>query len=82
LWIHRLPTIWAEGAPFDFKDILKARGYRWNDGNDANPRSWYFDVSEDDLEEEFSYLRKEIYQGNIDIPVVKITAFDRFSDRV
>lgn len=22
--------IWAEGAPFGLKDILKARGFRWN----------------------------------------------------
>jgi DNA polymerase-3 subunit epsilon len=33
----RKPTmgVWAENAPFDFKDILKARGYRWNDGSDV-----------------------------------------------
>ncbi len=31
----RKPTcrVWAEGSPFDFKDILKSRGYRWNDGD-------------------------------------------------
>ncbi|WP_231867267.1 3'-5' exonuclease [Acetobacter malorum] len=27
--------IWAENAPFDLKDKLKARGYRWNDGTDG-----------------------------------------------
>jgi DNA polymerase III subunit epsilon len=74
--------VWAEGSPFDFKDILKGRGYRWNDGNDGRPKSWYRDVSEDALDEELSYLRKEIYQREADVPVVKITAFDRFSDRI
>jgi DNA polymerase-3 subunit epsilon len=74
--------VWAEGSPYDFKDILKARGYRWNDGNDGQPRSWYRDVSEDTLDEELSYLRKEIYQREADVPVVRITAYDRFSDRV
>ncbi len=80
----RQPTcrVWAEGSSFDFKDILKARGYRWNDGNDGQLRSWYRDVIEDLLEEELLFLRKEIYQGAVNVPVVKITAFDRFSDRV
>jgi DNA polymerase-3 subunit epsilon len=73
--------VWAEGSPFDFKDILKARGYRWNDGANGKPRSWYRDVHEDDLEGELSYLRKEIYQRDVDIPIVKISAFDRFSER-
>jgi DNA polymerase III subunit epsilon len=74
--------VWAEGSPYDFKDILKARGYRWNDGNDGQPKSWYRDVSEAAQDEELSYLRQEIYQREVDIPVVNITAFDRFSDRV
>jgi DNA polymerase-3 subunit epsilon len=74
--------VWAEGSPFDFKAILKARGYRWNDGNDGQPKSWYRDVSENALDEELLYLSKEIYQREMDVPVVKITAYDRFSDRV
>ncbi|MDC0987581.1 3'-5' exonuclease [Alphaproteobacteria bacterium] len=74
--------VWAEGSPFDFKDILKARGYRWSDGSDGKLRSWYRDVLEDGLEDELSYLRKDIFQRDADIPAVKITAFDRFSNRV
>jgi DNA polymerase-3 subunit epsilon len=74
--------VWAEGSPFDFKDILKARGYRWNDGNNGQPRSWYHDVKKDELDEEISFLRREIYQREIDIQVVKISAFDRFSERI
>ena len=74
--------VWAEGSPFDFKDILKARGYRWNDGNDGQPKSWYRDVSEDLLDEELSYLRQDIFQREVNVQVVKITAYDRFSDRV
>ena len=74
--------VWAEGSPFDFKDVLKARGYRWSDGSDGKLRSWYRDVLEDGLEDELSYLRKDIFQRDADIPAVKITAFDRFSNRV
>jgi DNA polymerase III subunit epsilon len=80
----RKPTcrIWAENAPFDFKDMLKARGYRWNDGNDGRPKSWHCDIQEAELEEELHYLRNEIYQREVDVPIVMISAFDRFSVRV
>lgn len=37
----RRPTwrIWAENAPYDLKDVLKRRGYRWNGGEDGRPRA-------------------------------------------
>ena len=50
--------------------------------NNGKPRSWYRDVPEDDLEAELSYLRKDIFQRDVDLAVVRITAFDRFSNRV
>jgi DNA polymerase-3 subunit epsilon len=31
--------IWAEQSPFELKDELKQRGYRWSDGADGRPRS-------------------------------------------
>ncbi len=74
--------IWAVNAPYDFKDILKARGYRWNDGNDGRSKSWYLDVSSDTYDEECTFLQKEIYQTDINLPVTNITAKDRFSKRV
>jgi DNA polymerase III subunit epsilon len=80
----RKPTcrVWAENAPFEFKDMLKARGYRWNDGNDGRPKSWYCDIPEVGLEVELAYLRDEIFQRKVDTPVARISAFDRFSVRV
>jgi DNA polymerase-3 subunit epsilon len=79
----RKPTmrVWAENAPFDFKDILKARGYRWNDGSDDRPRSWWKDLHMHVLEGELAFLRAEIFQYDADIPVRRVTAVDRFSDR-
>jgi DNA polymerase-3 subunit epsilon len=73
--------IWAEGAPFDFKDTLKARGYRWSDGNDGRPKAWYIDVVEPKLDGEMAYLRADIYQRDVNLTVVRITAHDRFSVR-
>jgi DNA polymerase-3 subunit epsilon len=73
--------IWAEDAPFELKDALKRRRYRWNDGADGRPRSWHIDVQEDRLDVELHFLRQEIYQRDIDIDCREITALDRFSNR-
>jgi len=73
--------IWAERSPFELKDQLKQRGYRWNDGADGSPKSWYIDVTKEALDAETDYLKKEIYQRNVDIRCREFTAFDRFSNR-
>lgn len=44
--------LWAEHSPFALKDALKRRGYRWSDGSDGRPRSWYVDVEEGKLQED------------------------------
>ncbi len=74
--------IWAVNSPFDLKDQLKARGYRWNDGSDGQPKAWYRDVVEAARTEELAYLAREIYQREVDLPVREITALERFSARL
>ena len=73
--------IWAENSPFELKDSLKARGYRWNPDGNGSPKGWYVDVVQDDLDAELGFLQTEIYQCEIDLLTKEITAFDRFSDR-
>lgn len=46
--------IWAENTPFDLKDLLKARGYRWNAETGGAPRAWYIDVAEGGRDAEVS----------------------------
>ncbi|MEG2497720.1 3'-5' exonuclease [Brevundimonas sp.] len=79
----RRPTwrIRAEGAPFDLKDVLKARGYRWDDGSRGAPRAWYIDVLDVDKDGELSFLQREIYQREVDLHPAKIDAYNRFSER-
>lgn len=79
----RLPTwrIWAENSPFDLKDVLKGRGYRWNGEALGGPRAWYIDVAESEREAEMNFLQTEIYQGEIDLLTRRINAYDRFSER-
>lgn len=74
--------IWAENSPFDLKDTLKARGYRWNGDSNSSPRAWYIDVDDQARETELAYLRGEIYKREIKLLEHKITAYNRFSDRL
>jgi DNA polymerase-3 subunit epsilon len=74
--------IWAEQSPFELKDSLKKRGYRWNDGSDGRPKSWHIDVCETALEDELAFLRTEIYLRDVEPRKQMLTAFTRFSTRV
>ncbi|WP_295224971.1 3'-5' exonuclease [uncultured Brevundimonas sp.] len=74
--------VWAENSPFDLKDQLRARGYRWNGDAVNGPRAWYIDVDEDGCEAELAFLKSEIYRGDVDLLVRRIDAYDRFSERV
>src|ERR1700761_3075776 len=74
--------IWAENSPFDLKDVLKARGYRWNGEGTAAPRAWFIDVPEDARAAEEAFLKSEIYRCEIDLLTRRVDAYDRFSDRV
>ena len=50
----------ATGAPFDAKDALKARGYRWDNEN----RVWWTTLmGQDALEQEAEWLKAKAYNG-------------------
>jgi len=70
--------ICAVAAPFDKKDLLKRRGYRWNDGTQGGSKTWWRDVSYEAEREELDYLARDIYpQGNTGL--VEISRFDGYS---
>ncbi|MFL5204218.1 MAG: 3'-5' exonuclease [Microvirga sp.] len=73
-----LVRIWAEGSPFDMKDMLKARGYRWNDGTDGRPKAWWVEVDEQAFEAELAFLQREVYRRDVEPFSQRITAFERF----
>jgi len=71
--------IYAENAPFDMKDQLKARGYRWSDGTDGRPRAWWIEIDEELHDDELRYLRSDIYRWKDAEPLTqRLTALDRF----
>jgi DNA polymerase III subunit epsilon len=73
--------IWAEQSPFDLKDELKKRGYRWNDGADGRPRSWYIDVDESNQTNELEFLKTAIYLRDVEPRIQAMSAVNRFSNR-
>ena len=80
----RSPTVrvWAEGAPYAFKDHLKARGYRWSDGSAGSSRAWYRDVAPDEADGEIEFLRASIlHDPQANPPRCRVTAWDRYSTR-
>ena len=73
--------IWALGAPFEVKDRLKARGYRWNVGEDGQPRAWHREVPGDQVEAELKFLDALGFPDLIEPLVIEMDALIRFSDR-
>ncbi|MEM6640093.1 MAG: 3'-5' exonuclease [Pseudomonadota bacterium] len=74
--------IYAERSPFETKDQLRLRGYRWNNGDNGHPKAWYIDVADDDAETELAWLRSEIFKRQVTLPTTAITPFNRFSQRI
>ena len=74
-------VVWAVGSPFESKDRLKERGYRWNGGEDGRPKSWYKEVDQVDQAAEVEFLKAEIYQRAVEPKIDKVTAFERYSGR-
>ena len=81
------PTVrlWAIRSPFESKEALRARGYRWMpEMRDGIERSWWTDVEPDEAESELAWLREAVYGGTWGylppggIPQRCVTAFDRW----
>lgn len=69
----------ANQAPFEAKDILKARAYRWN----AEQRVWHTRLAdESQLEAELVWLKSAVYGGRTArIQVEKMDALVKYSSR-
>ena len=70
----------AIDAPYDKRTILRRNGYRWRPADQLNGKVWW--TEKENYEEEINWLNKEIYKREINIPIKKITALNRYSDRI
>ncbi len=77
----RMPNfrVRATNAPFDAKDKLKARGYRW----DGDQKVWHTRVdSQPDLQGELAWLKENAYhQRSAVVQIEKMDAKVRYSTR-
>ena len=60
---------------------VPARGYRWNDDGSGQPRAWYIDVPEAEQAAECAFLHESIYGCAVELPMRRLTAYERFSVR-
>lgn len=80
---RRTYCVWAEGAPFEMKDVLKKdKGYAWSDGSAPEKpiKAWYR-TGVVDLETELSMLGKDIYGRPALVTVDVLTGRERYTSR-
>ena len=65
----------AEGAPFSAKDVLKERGYRWNDKR----RLWCASIAEDAIREEIDWATVMLYGGRREPEYRRVTWRERYA---
>jgi DNA polymerase-3 subunit epsilon len=75
--------LWAVKAPFEMKDLLKARGYRWSPGGEGILKAWYKDLPEEEADAELLYLNQEVYPRAVGVlPMDRFDAKIRYSRRI
>lgn len=81
-------TILCTGAPFDAKDIMKQRGYRWNPGDatgDIPIKCWMTPelIGKQAMLDEFLWLQANVYrnQESATVVVIPMDSNIRYSER-
>lgn len=72
-------TVYAIGSPFETKDMLKARFYRW----DGDKKCWHITVTGDDaIKDEVTWLKSNVYGGKkAKVEIEVQNCMSRFSSR-
>ena len=73
--------LFAVGAPFAAKDLLRARGYHWMPHTrDAIERSWWIELAPEQLDAELEWLSETVYPHGMyrHLPRRKVTAYERW----
>ncbi len=69
--------VYAIGAPFETKDLLKSRSYRW----DSRNRYWWKEVDQRDLEAETQWLEEFVYFGAFRGKTLEIPPSGHFKEK-
>jgi DNA polymerase-3 subunit epsilon len=73
--------IFAVEAPYECREELKRRGYRWNLAPSFGPRAWWIDLEGTKVDAELQVLETEIFHRPVHLPIKEITAYERYSSR-
>jgi DNA polymerase-3 subunit epsilon len=79
-------VVYAQGAPYDKKDDMKARGYRWIENTKiSGGKAWGYtlnNVSGMEIFDEIDWLRANVYNGRkFTVAIETVDAHSRFSAR-
>jgi DNA polymerase-3 subunit epsilon len=70
--------LFALNSPFESKDVLKGRGYRW----EPDGKVWALELDAINLDAELAYLKQQIYGGaNAEVQLETQDARVRYSER-
>lgn len=69
-------------SPYELRNTLKARGYRWYPGGPGRPRSWWIEVAEESQTAELNFLLRESRLPRDKILVEELTARNRYKSIV
>jgi len=71
--------LWTKNAPYAYKDLLRTRKYRWETHPIDSFKAWCIELPESKVAAEIDFLKAEIYDGQMNIPVDIFDAYSRFS---
>jgi DNA polymerase-3 subunit epsilon len=71
-----LVRVWAKDAPYEAKDLLRERGYRWQ----PERRTWMRECGPKEAEQEQAWLAEVVYPGRGAPKLERISPFDRFKE--
>ncbi len=72
--------LWAVKSPFEKKDLLKNRRYRWHGEGQGKYKAWAIEIpNEVDLRNEINFLWSEVYGRVVKEPIDVFSAHNRFS---
>lgn len=74
--------LWAKNAPYACKELLRNRKYRWDTHPEHNFKAWSIELPESMVANEIAFLKSEIYNNSINIPIDIFDAYSRFSSIV
>lgn len=76
----RTPTvrIRAVNTPYETKDILRARGYRWDPGDLDHAKAWCVELPESHRDAELEWLGAQVYRGKGKAGIEPVDPLTRF----